>query len=592
MTTATTRRDSSLKQFQKRVPADILAQARGRSFLITLPAFGPTPEDVVEVTIRPAISFSLRVRDPAASKMRVGAAGAQLERIFASLRHGPVELTHRQTVALSGEVYRLVVGRFEMDPGEPGDWEAWKAFHWAAMEGRVPNPPAISWQAIMDERNAALGAFGVASGPVLLDIIEDLPIGDSARSLEIRFGLLASWVLTRHGLEVAPRSRLLLLQQVAEAALDAGWAMKRAAQGDYTLDTKAMRFPPIESGKSQAGVTVTELFERWRKENKPAASTLSTWRGIVADFENHIKHADAARVTEHDVVGWKDARVAAGRAAKTINDSDLACLRVLFRFAVTNKLIAQNPVEGIKVKVKRQAGKGKLPYTNDEVARLLAYAEKETLPHLRYVPILLATTGSRVQDIVQLWSEGVTVEEGVPVLRITPAPDGASLKTVGSERVIPMHPAVLASGFIEFARSRNGPLFYGSRPRRKIREDGEGKHPSKGTSNRVSEWVRKQPGFQDKRKDPNHAMRHWLKSAAAKAGVLDSVANHIQGHTDSSVAGRYRHHDDLKSLADALAKIPIPTMGCRDDNGTMPSERPDAATLQGRPASPLSHKRR
>lgn len=138
MTTATTRRDSSSFQFQKRVPADIVACARGRSYPITLPAFGPMPEQVVEVTIRPAISFSLRVRDPAAAKMLVGAVGAQLERIFASLRAGPIQLTHKQTVMLSGEVYWLVVARFEMEPGEPGDWEAWKGFHWAAMEAASP----------------------------------------------------------------------------------------------------------------------------------------------------------------------------------------------------------------------------------------------------------------------------------------------------------------------------------------------------------------------------------------------------------------------------------------------------------------------
>src|SRR4051812_18622050 len=100
MTSATTRRDSSLRQIQKRVPADVVARARGRSYPITLPAFGPTPETVIEVTIQPVIKVSLRVRDPAAARMRVGAVQAQLERIFASIRGGPVELTHKQAVAL------------------------------------------------------------------------------------------------------------------------------------------------------------------------------------------------------------------------------------------------------------------------------------------------------------------------------------------------------------------------------------------------------------------------------------------------------------------------------------------------------------
>ncbi|MFD0938385.1 tyrosine-type recombinase/integrase [Methylobacterium trifolii] len=542
------------------MPADVLSRVKGRSYLLTLPAFGAAPESVVEVKIRPTISFSLRVRDPAAAKMRTGAVSAELERIFEAIRTGPIDLNRQQMVALSGKVYDLIVRQFEKDPGEPEDWEAWKGFTWAAIEGRVTNPPSISWRNFMTERHSALGHFGVDSGPELLDTIARSPPGDNTASLELRFGLLTSMVLGREGLEITEKSRLELLRWIGDAALDAGVAMKKASQGDYTPDPKAARFPPFQSSTLPESVSLTDLFDRWKAENKPAASTITTWRGIIGDFRKHLKYDDAARITDHDIVAWKDTRVAAGRSAKTINDSDLACLRAIFRFGVINKIITRNPTEGIKVRVKKEAGKGRLPYTNDEVARLLACAEMETLPYLRYVPLLLATTGSRVQDIVQLWSENVTEEDGVPVLRITPAPDGASLKTVGSERVIPMHPAVLASGFVEFARSMKGPLFYGGRPRRNVRKDGEGRHPSKGTSNRVSKWVRELPGFQDKRKDPNHAMRHWLKSAAAKAGVLDSVANYIQGHTDSSVAGHYRHFDDMKSLAAELAKIPIPTV--------------------------------
>jgi len=138
------------------------------------------------------------------------------------------------------------------------------------MEGRILNPPAISWREIMNERKAALGVFGVDSGPVLLDVIEQLPPGDSERSLEVRFGLLTSWVLARHGLEVTPNSRLMLLRQVAEAALQAGWAMKRAAQSDNSTDPKKDRFPSFEAQAPAQGVTFDALFDHWRTETKPS----------------------------------------------------------------------------------------------------------------------------------------------------------------------------------------------------------------------------------------------------------------------------------------------------------------------------------
>lgn len=480
MTTATTRRDSSFLQFQKRVPADIVACARGRSYPVTLPAFGPTPEQVVEVTIRPAISFSLRVRDPAAAKMLVGAVGAQLERIFASLRTSPLELTHKQTVALSGEVYRLVVTRFEMEPGEPGDWEAWKGF------------------------------------------------------------------------EVTASSRLKLLSQVAEAALDAGWAMKRASQGDYTPDPKASRFPPVATETPASGITLVALFDHWQKETKPSPATLATWKPVLVSLCCHVQDQSVARLTARDITTWKDKLVAQGRSATNINGSYLACIHALLAHGVRNGLITQNVATGIGVKEKRVAGTGMLPYENAEVADLLALAAKQEHAARRWIPLLAACSGARAGELAQLWAERVREVDGVIAMELRPAEDGGTFKNAGSERIVPLHPALVAAGFLEFVREKKrGPLFYG-----RVTGRGE-RHASKGTINHLAGWIRKQPGFDNPRKAPSHALRHWWKSAASRVGIPDSRADAIQGHRTQGEAARYRHFD-LRTLADDVACIPIP----------------------------------
>lgn len=552
MTTATTRRDSSYRQFRKRVPAEIVARALGRSYPITLPAFGPTPEEIVKVKIRPAISFSLRVRDPAAAKMRVGAVGAQLERIFASLRADPVELTHKQAVALSGEIYRLVVARFEVEPGESGDWEAWKGFHWAAMEGRIPNPPTISWPEIMNERNAALGAFGVSHGPVLLDVIESLPPGDSARSLEVRFGLLASWVLARHGLEVTESSRIKLLRQVAEAALDAGWAMKRASQGDYAPDPKANRFPPVTQNNTDAGISLASLFEHWQRETKPSPATLATWKPVVVSLRVHVEDQSVARLTIRDITNWKDNLIAQGRSASNINGSYLACVHALLAHGVRNGLVSQNVAAGIGVKVKRVAGTGMLPYEDAEVEALLTLAAKQDHPARRWIPLLAACSGARAGELAQLWAERVREIDGVLAMELRPAEDGGTFKNAGSERLVPLHPALVEAGFLNFVQEKKrGPLFYG-----RVTGRGE-RHASKGTVNHLAGWIRKQSGFDNPRKAPSHALRHWWKSTASRVGIPDSRADAIQGHSTQGEAARYRHFD-LKTLAGDVVRMPIP----------------------------------
>jgi hypothetical protein len=72
----------------------------------------------------------------------------------------------------------------------------------------------------------------------------------------------------------------------------------------------------------------------------------------------------------------------------------------------------------------------------------------------------------------------------------------------------------------------------------------------------MAEWIRGE-GFDNPRKAPNHAFRHWWKSTAARIGMQDSLADAIQGHAGRSVASTYRHFD-LETLEKGIAAIPVP----------------------------------
>ena len=61
----------------------------------------------------------------------------------------------------------------------------------------------------------------------------------------------------------------------------------------------------------------------------------------------------------------------------------------------------------------------------------------------RWLPWLLALSGARVGELAQLWGQRITEVDGVPVMKIAPAEDGGSLKNEGSERIVPIHPAIL-----------------------------------------------------------------------------------------------------------------------------------------------------
>ena len=214
--------------------------------------------------------------------------------------------------------------------------------------------------------------------------------------------------------------------------------MKRAAQGDYTPDAAASRFPMIKAGRSSATMTLASLFDHWRAETKPEGSTVTTWRAVVTSLRTHTGDGSTTRLTASDIISWKDKLVAQGRAAKTINDTYLACLRALLSHGIRNGWLSKNVAVGVRVKDKRRAGINKLPYDDAEVALLLGLAAKEEQPARRWIPLLAACSGARAGELAQLWAERVREVDGVMVMELRPAEDGGGLKNEGSERTVPL----------------------------------------------------------------------------------------------------------------------------------------------------------
>lgn len=543
---------SSVPQFRRRVPSDIYEIAKGKLLLIQLPATKGDPAVTISAKAGEFVKFSLRTRDPEVAKRRQAAANTQVDRHFQSWRSGPETISHLQIVALAGEIYKLFVERFHENPVSPENWAAFKAFNRAAQEGRLLNAPALR----PDELPSASQAMELF-GDNLTDGVNALPASptDVVQAMEARFGVLTDWVLQKHGISVDAESRVRLLQQVSLAAQDAGWNLKRNASGDYSPDPKAQRFRPISVVKqSRKDTTLDDLFGKWLAETKPAASTQSTWTSNLNNLKRHLGASadDINRITGEDIVAWKDTAVAKGLAAKTINASYLGMAKTIFKYAVDNRLLSANPADNVRAVTKARAGTGKLPYTDSEVSRLLAVAEKEENPARRWLPWLAASSGARIGEVAQLWGSQIRLEEGIHVMAIAPAEDDGSLKNEGSERIVPIHPAVIAAGFLDFAKSRGqGPLFY-----RRSSGQPSKRHASKGVTNRLSDWIR-DIGFTDTRKAPNHALRHYFKSAAVRAGISDGLADALQGHAVKTDAGRYRHFD-LKTKAHAIASLSIP----------------------------------
>jgi integrase len=515
------RSDTSFIHFRKRVPADIQRLAKGKTFVFIIPTSDADEGDIVAtVTLGTEVKFSLRTRDPAIAKFRAALAAAQFERHCEVLRKGPQPLTNKQILALSGVLRREMIADWE---DEPGDAEGWQIF--------------------MDLNVDAM---------------------DNPRELERMVGPTVDRLLAREGIVTDVKSRRRLLEEAASALANAASRLSYYAAGDYRPDPYADSFPDWaalknskEAEKSRPGITIDDMFERWMREAAPSASTITTWRSYMNQLKAHVGHDDAARITKADIVAWKDALVALGRAPKGIKDGQLAATRSIFNYAIANDLLAFNPAVGVTVKQRKKAGTKMLGYSDTEVARILALATAEKKPDRRWLPWLMALSGARVGELAQLWGQRIVEAQGVWIMKIAPAEDGGSLKNESSERDVPIHPAIIERGFLEFVRSRGkGPLFYRGGKSKVERAPGA-RHASKGVANHLATWIREN-GFTDPRKAPNHALRHWFKTACQRAGVQDSVADAIQGHSGSRGEADTYRHASVETMAMAVARIEVP----------------------------------
>jgi hypothetical protein len=122
----------------------------------------------------------------------------------------------------------------------------------------------------------------------------------------------------------------------------------------------------------------------------------------------------------------------------------------------------------------------------------------------------------RAEDVLQI--------EDIWCMKLDP--EAGSLKTSGSERIIPLHPALIENGFLKFvATIKSGPLFAALSP------DKFGKCGGNGTKV-IGRFVR-QLGLTDTRLSPSHSWRHRIKTLGRKFALAPDILDAICAATIS-----------------------------------------------------------
>ncbi|MEX1035039.1 MAG: tyrosine-type recombinase/integrase [Sneathiella sp.] len=486
------RKDTSIPHFVQRIPKDILSVARGSTLSI------PVGDKLVSrrITDRAnTVKVSLGTRDPSEAKLRQAAIVAYFEGYWQSLKDGPVQLTHKQAVSLSGDIYKAWVGALEDNPGK-----------------------AETWQRVQDENNRAISGK-IRTNPLAIPTSEP----QDRNSLELRFGGFVDLILAKRGMVIDPPSRKKLLEQVATAMQMAAKTLERFSSGNYSPDETPARFPEWESSTK---VTLTELFVGWKQENNSLSeSTYEAYDRTIRYLRSFLKNEDASRIRPEDIIAFKDFRLQqviprTGKTVspRTVKNGDLAALKAIFSWAVKERKLPNNPAKEVTLKVRKKPVLRDTFFTRTEASALLrasrdfeksAQMKEKTALAIRWVPWICAYTGARVGEIAQLRKSDILQQEGAWVFRISP--EAGDVKT-NEQRIVPVHSHLVGEGLLNVRAERpDGYLFLNAREGQPIRG------LRNAIKNRVREFIR--TIVSDPDVQPLHGWRHSFKAYGLEGGM-------------------------------------------------------------------------
>jgi len=240
-----------------------------------------------------------------------------------------------------------------------------------------------------------------------------------------------------------------------------------------------------------------------------------------------------------------------------------------FRWCLDNKTITDAPSRNLMLKNPEAAQDQRKPFTKAELIKIITRLNPNryppdtyfgTLERERFWIILLAIfQGMRENEICQLFIKDIVQVDGVPCINITADNTTAQrTKNAPSRRVIPIHPALLKLGLLEFA-NRNRCFCNEDQP-----SDNRNQlfrtmvyTPRRGYVRTLQVFFSKfkREHITDDRKKTFHSFRHNFDTAMMNLGVTQFIVECLDGHKrQGETAGRYAK-PQVGAMLNALSKL-------------------------------------
>lgn len=285
-------------------------------------------------------------------------------------------------------------------------------------------------------------------------------------------------------------------------------------------------------------------------------------------------------IVSHHAAGDRDPRL----AAKTIRTKWFQTYLALFAFGVSEGALGANPVANAMPKKRDDLEVGRERYDAADIAAMFSrpmfVGHEESgrgyrtqagsvvlRDHKFWLPIFALWHGCRVEEIASAACAEVKEVQGVWCLDLRDRPvsrrRGEKRKGVKSEdsrRLLPIHPRLVAGGFVQHVEARRAEGAKWVFPELPHDPKGE-KASSRNFTKWWGHWCRENAdqsgaGFDDPAKT-FHSFRHSFVTACR--GVIDvEIRNFLTGHSGGGVGAKYGDAE-APMLYEQLARVEYPT---------------------------------
>jgi len=384
----------------------------------------------------------------------------------------------------------------------------------------------------------------------------------------------------RLDLERNTESYRKLAQGLQRAELEALGRSGERDEGDWSGQPRDKLVSPPATVRHAPGEKIQELFDRFKQERSAGISD-DTWaqnRKIVVLFDEFVGgDAHISELKRKNIREWKAAlfrwpvKAADTRAFKGLTFSKiieanervgkpvilprtvnryLSALGGFCTWLRANDFIAEDVMSGMFLNLDRSA-RTRIPFTAAQLNAIFKsplysqcagdrreheYGAVKIRDWRYWIPLIGLYSGARLGEIAQLLTGDLRQIHGTSVFHITrEGSPRKSVKTAGSERIIPVHSVLVRLGLLKYHAAMMASGKENLFP--EIKPDGRGF--MSGNPSAFFNGYFAAIGVKKDKRVNFHSFRHGIADAFREAGYLDEQFGMLLGHTKATTSGRY-----------------------------------------------------